>query len=1073
MREKLTRGLDKVFARRPEMPRIPEELIERLKREVSIVDLVRRSGVELVRQGKEWVGVCRFHEESQPSLFVNPDKGSWHCFGCNRGGSVIDFRMAAHRLSFREAVESLVAEYFGGESAVVLPFPIQPLPLPEVDALLAASDAEVGAWIVGLYHGAAKNQAKPKEYLASRGLEHAQLLERFRIGFADRTLGLRLPDGNTKRGEALRSRLQRLGILRPNGREHLNGRVVVPFWSLEAELTQLYGRTVTRGLRTGTPDHLYLARPLDGIVNPEAFEGEELILCEAPIDALTFWCAGFRNVTTTCGAHSFQPALFEAMRRGRTKRVLVAFDRDDAGDTGTKVIAERLQAQGVACWRVLFPKGMDANQYAQKVQPAANALDLVLRNAEWLGRGKPPLVLVPDLPEETTAAEEETETEAKAAAEEKAAASAGDGGTDLAGGDAQELHQKAAVFPSAAASSSVSSAFDSADSAAIAREPGAPAPPAPPGSLLPSSPAPDVAAEVRPNEVVLSLGDRCYRARGLDKNLSYDALRVSLVASRGEGLHIDTLDLCASRQRLAFAKQAASELGMREEILARDLGRVLVKLQELQDEAIRKALEPKETKPEMSSAEKEAALALLRDPRLLERIVADLERVGIVGETINKLVCYLATVSRKQTRPLGVLIQSSSAAGKSALMRAVLELVPEEEKVAYSAMTGQSLFYMSEKDLRHKVLAIAEEQGAEKASYALKLLMSEGELSIASTGKDPQSGKLVTHEYKVEGPVAVLSTTTSIEIDEELQNRLLVLTVDEEREQTRAIHKAQRAAETIEGQLARRKRPALLALHQNAQRLLRPLLVGNPFAEDLTYPDSASRTRRDHEKYLNLLRAVTLLHQYQREVKTTTLDGHPVDYIETTPTDIAIANRLARQVLGRSLDELPPQTRRLLYAIDQYVRIRSQELSIARSDVRFSRRELREFLGWSPSQVTTHVARLEQLEYVIVHRGQRGQGFVYELAYEAREGEQRVVLAGLVDVPGYDANLCGFLDRLCGQETKLWGSNLPEMGGYLGGMRVPETPAPKRVLRRFDGRFGEKRTLGSRRSRARRSRVTS
>jgi DNA primase len=298
--------------------------------------------------------------------------------------------------------------------------------LPEVDALLAASDAEVGAWIVGLYHGAAKNQAKPKEYLASRGLEHAQLLERFRIGFADRTLGLRLPDGNTKRGEALRSRLQRLGILRPNGREHLNGRVVVPFWSLEAELTQLYGRTVTRGLRTGTPDHLYLARPLDGIVNPEAFEGEELILCEAPIDALTFWCAGFRNVTTTCGAHSFQPALFEAMRRGRTKRVLVAFDRDDAGDTGTKVIAERLQAQGVACWRVLFPKGMDANQYAQKVQPAANALDLVLRNAEWLGEGKPPLVLVPELPEETRAEEEEaeaeTETEAEAEAEEAKAA---------------------------------------------------------------------------------------------------------------------------------------------------------------------------------------------------------------------------------------------------------------------------------------------------------------------------------------------------------------------------------------------------------------------------------------------------------------------------------------------------------------------------------------------------------------------------------------------------------------------------------------------------------------------------
>jgi hypothetical protein len=380
---------------------------------------------------------------------------------------------------------------------------------------------------------------------------------------------------------------------------------------------------------------------------------------------------------------------------------------------------------------------------------------------------------------------------------------------------------------------------------------------------------------------------------------------------------------------------------------------------------------------------------------------------------------------------------------------------------------------MSEKDLKHKVLAIAEEEGAEKASYALKLLLSEGELSIASTGKDPQSGKLVTHEYKVEGPVAVLSTTTSIEVDEELQNRLLVLTVDEEREQTRAIHRAQRAAQTIEGQLARRKRPVLLSLHQNAQRLLRPLLVGNPFAENLTYPDSASRTRRDHEKYLNLLATVTLLHQYQREVKTTTLEGELVDYIETTPTDVAITNRLARQVLGRSLDELPPQTRRLLYAIDQYVRLRAQELAIPRADVRFSRRELREFLGWGQTQLTVHVSRLEELEYVLVHRGGRGQSIVYELAYEAREGEQRVVLAGLVDVPGYDANLSGFLDQLSGLESELSGSNRADIGGYRGGVGVPEPPAPKRVLRRFDGRFGEKRTLGSRRLRARRNQTAS
>ena len=132
--------------------------------------------------------------------------------------------------------------------------------------------------------------------------------------------------------------------------------------------------------------------------------------------------------------------------------------------------------------------------------------------------------------------------------------------------------------------------------------------------------------------------------------------------------------------------------------------------------------------------------------------MADFERVGVVGEQTNCLVGYLAAVSRKLDRPLAVIVQSTSAAGKSALQEAVLAMVPEEERVQFSAMTGQSLFYMGESDLQHKVLAVAEEEGAERAAYALKLLQSEGELSIASTGKEPATGRSVTHSYRVRGP---------------------------------------------------------------------------------------------------------------------------------------------------------------------------------------------------------------------------------------------------------------------------------------------------------------------------------
>ena len=139
------------------------------------------------------------------------------------------------------------------------------------------------------------------------------------------------------------------------------------------------------------------------------------------------------------------------------------------------------------------------------------------------------------------------------------------------------------------------------------------------------------------------------------------------------------------------------------------------------------------------------------------------------------------------------------------------------------------------------MLAIAEEEGAERASYALKLLQSEGELTIASTGKDPHSGKLVTHEYRVQGPVAILLTTTAIDVDEELLNRCLVLTVDEDREQTRAIHVRQREGETLEGLLAERERRRIIERHKNAQRLLKPLLVVNPYARQLTFLDDRTR----------------------------------------------------------------------------------------------------------------------------------------------------------------------------------------------------------------------------------------
>src|SRR3546814_3132626 len=146
-------------------------------------------------------------------------------------------------------------------------------------------------------------------------------------------------------------------------------------------------------------------------------------------------------------------------------------------------------------------------------------------------------------------------------------------------------------------------------------------------------------------------------------------------------------------------------------------------------------------------------------------------------------------------------------------------------------------------------------------------------------------------------------------------NRCLVLTVDESREQTRAIHALQRRRQTLEGLLAGEDRAVTLALHRNAQTLLEGVKVVNPFADRLTFLDDKTRTRRDHMKYLTLIQAIALLHQHQRPIRTVEHRGRTLRYIEVTESDIALANGLAHDVLGRTLDELPPQTRRLLTTI--------------------------------------------------------------------------------------------------------------------------------------------------------------
>jgi DNA primase catalytic core len=986
------------------MPYVPPELKERIKREISVQRLAEARGIKLRRSGKELIGLCPFHKDTNPSLNIDPGKNVWHCKGaCGEGGDVIQWVMRAEGVSFNHAVELLKRDYFPSPTRSTEPPPkhsttvkLPPLLAPATD------DQEALKAVVNYYHETLKQSLNAQEYLVKRGLQSAEMVERFRLGYANRTLNYRLPDKNRAAGAEIRGRLSKLGILREEtGHEHFTGSLVIPIFDLNGDVVEMYGRKITRAsaLRDGTPLHLYLPGPRRGVWNEEALiASKEIILCEALIDALTFWCAGYQHVTTSYGVNGFTEEIKTAFRKHGTKRIYIAYDRDDAGEKAAQKHAEELMEAGLECFRVQFPKGMDANEYALKTKPATKALGLMLSSAAWLGKGKRPAVAVIE-PQPVEKPELRVSQDVPAA---PIPASIEEGAIEPAAEDEireETITTPAAEEPITAAKEKISSEESLSVLPPITEEPVSSLAAQPPIAPLPTAtvvPTRDVRVEVLGETVYVTMGERRYRILDLKKNTAPGVLQVNVMVTstnaRGETrLHVDRFDLYAARPRSIFAKQAAKELGHKEESIERDLATLILKLEDLQYELLEKALKPEEEKIEMTEEEKSAALELLRDPKLLDRIVTDFERCGMVGEETNKRISYLAAVSRLMDAPLAIIVQSGSAAGKTSLMEAVLAFLPEEQRVQYSAMTGQALFYLGETELKHKVLAVVEEEGAQRAAYALKLLQSEGVLTIASTGKESNTGRLITHQYRVEGPVMIFLTTTAVEMDEELLNRCIVLTVNEDPEQTKAIHQKQREAQTRAGLWAREDRQDILKLHRNAQRLLRPIRVANEHAPRLTFPYNRTRTRRDHMKFLTLINAITLLHQHQREIKSETRNGKTLEYIEATEADVDMARQLVNQALPPSLDDLPPQTRRLLLLIDKMVSEECAQQQIERSDYRFSRRTVRHFTQWGDSVLKKHLHRLEEMEYLIVHRGGRGQSFVYELDFETDEHGNPVV----------------------------------------------------------------------------------
>jgi hypothetical protein len=389
---------------------------------------------------------------------------------------------------------------------------------------------------------------------------------------------------------------------------------------------------------------------------------------------------------------------------------------------------------------------------------------------------------------------------------------------------------------------------------------------------------------------------RKYRTLGMNTR-GLDRLKVNLKISKNGFFHIDTLDLYSSRARSNFIESSAKLLNVEESELTQELNQLI---DTLEDKRLEIIAGQKEEKPlEMTAQERQEALSFLKSTDILDQIQQDFDRCGYIGEETSRLFGYLAALSRFLKSPLGLLIVSRSAAGKSFLQDVVSRFVPPEDLQRYTRITGQSLFYKEQDALKNKVLAIAEEKGAEDAIYSIRTLQSDQYLTVAVTITDPQSGQKKTEEYHVEGPVVIIITTTNPEaLDFETRNRFVILTIDESREQTKKILQRQREADSLEGLLAQNEEERIYKKHHNAQRLLKSVQVVNPYHNELTYPDNQLLMRREQKKYLTLIKTIAFLRQYQRPTKKINNNpngsgGREIEYVEITLDDIELANKLA------------------------------------------------------------------------------------------------------------------------------------------------------------------------------------
>ncbi len=462
---------------------------------------------------------------------------------------------------------------------------------------------------------------------------------------------------------------------------------------------------------------------------------------------------------------------------------------------------------------------------------------------------------------------------------------------------------------------------------------------------------------------IISSRDIEYKISGV-KELFLGNLKVSIKASFCDRSFIDTLDLYSSRSRNAFTQNISRMSGVEAVHIERDLHSIIEWFEEMRD----KALERNDSVPvkkELTEEEKELGLSFLKDPNMFETIVKDMEILGYVGEDINKKLMYLAASSRILDDPISIIILSQSSAGKSFLAETVRKLMPPEETISVTSLSDQALNYVD--DLMHKFLLLGETVHNATVEHQIREMLSGKELSRLVTVKDEKSGMMKSANVKRPVVVSAVMSGTDYGINPENASRCFVISADESREQTRRIHASQREKYSLQRYREKdEKISEIIRTHHAAQRMLKKVRVVNPVASHLNFPDSLMRTRRDNDRFMDLIACVCFLRQYQKEVK----EDNGLEYIECDSVDYSIAYEImVSGVLSTTMRELPESTVEFYEMLRNFSEKKGERTKLKAEENSFTQREIREFSGYGQTWVKKQIKALTDYEYITVIKG--------------------------------------------------------------------------------------------------------